>query len=484
MTLIVETKNRHINKVYLQREKPTGFSLCCFLLFFFLLFSSQLIYSQSTSKEILQQTLNGNFNQYSLEETVLQDNNTNDTLAAAAIISITIEAFLKATPEKIKIASNYIKNTLDRADNSPYTKLFAYTAKSLLKALDQEYISALYSSLKGYETLAHYIKTQNCIEPEIWATAKVFNTSYGKIPTNYLFLLNVAGIDSLPLNEKKECSVKKHPELTAFIDMINQTLLDKDTLLENKSTPAVGHLLAAAHYLKKQLPKQASQHLMQIDSTGNQPTTQFYYHGVVQLNLGHYDKANWYLNKYLFLQQKGRYIKSALLRKKWIAIIQNQSYQHLDDAIENRGTTYTFSDRQALKEYRDQYHPRLLEARICFDGGRYSDALKVLNSINTKNLTHHRLNEYHYRKARSYQLLKQYETALDEYGRLLKMPNDGHYYHKKAMLERGKIFLELGNTPKAYKSLKQVMQVKSNMYSKVIEHEAEMLFEKIKNRQE
>jgi len=47
------------------------------------------------------------------------------------------------------------------------------------------------------------------------------------------------------------------------------------------------------------------------------------------------------------------------------------------------------------------------------------------------------------------------------------------------MLERGKIYLDMGKTSKANESLKQVMQVKSNMYAKVIEYEAEMLLEKI-----
>ena len=47
------------------------------------------------------------------------------------------------------------------------------------------------------------------------------------------------------------------------------------------------------------------------------------------------------------------------------------------------------------------------------------------------------------------------------------------------MLERGKILLELKHTQKAIESLKKVKQIHSKMYAKAIEHEAELLLEKI-----
>ncbi|ALO14196.1 hypothetical protein L21SP5_00520 [Salinivirga cyanobacteriivorans] len=465
----------------MQREKPTGFSLCCFGLFFLLLLIPAISYGQRIKKEIYHNALNGNFTRSATLATDIESSETNPAIATPTLISATIEAFLEATPEKIDYAAKLAGNILEMNEASSYDEIFAYSAKSLLNALEEDYVPALYTSLKAYSSLKQHLNHQNCIEPEIIALATIFNSAYKKIPSGYWFLLNMAGIDSLSYKKTQACPDIKYPELVSTLEIVQQTLNDKDTLQTNRNTPAMGHLIAAAYYLKKQIPKMAGQHLKKIDSTGNYPATQFYYWGVMRLNLGHYETSEWYFNKYLFLQQKGRYIKSALLRKKWIAVLKEQPFSNLDRAIENRGTAYTFADRQALKEYRDQYHPGLLEARICFDGGRFRDALQVLNSIDTKNLTQYRLNEYHYRKARAHQLQKQNKKALDEYRQLLELPNDGHYYHKKAMLERGKIFLDMGITSNANKSLKQVMQVKSNMYSKVIEHEAEMLLEKIEN---
>src|SRR6056297_1102143 len=463
----------------MQREKPTGFSLCCFGLFFLLFLIPAISYGQSIKKEIYHNALNGNFTKNAALPSTLTSIETNPAIAPPALISATIEAFLKGTPEKISSASKMIEKILEQHNISKYDKLFAYTAKSMLNALEEEYVASLYASLKAYSSLKQHIKKQKCIEPEIVALVKIFNTAYKDIPSRYWFLLNMAGIDTLSYTKTQPCTNVRYPELVSTLEIVKQTLKEEETLQTNQNTPAIGHLLAAAYYLKKQSPKLAGQHLKKIDSTGNYPAAQFYYRGLIHLDLGHYETSEWYFNKYLFLQQKGRYIKSTLLRKKWIAVLKGQPFSNLDRAIENRGTTYTFADRQALKEYRDQYHPGLLEARICFDGGRFRDALQVLNSIDTKNLTQYRLNEYHYRKARAHQLLKQNKKALDEYNQLLKLPNNGHYYHKKAMLERGKIYLDMGKTSKANESLKQVMQVKSNMYAKVIEYEAEMLLEKI-----
>ena len=200
--------------------------------------------------------------------------------------------------------------------------------------------------------------------------------------------------------------------------------------------------------------------------------------------MGHYSKAKWYFNKYLFLQQKGRYIKSALLRKKWIAILEGQPYAELDLAIRNRGTNYTFSDRQAFEEFTTDYNPSLLKVRICFDGGRHRDALQVLSTIKPQNLPPERVSEFYYRKARVYQKLTKHKKALEAFDKLMDTPNTGNYFHKKAMLERGKILLHTGEKKKKKKSLKAVKNVNSNMYSKVIEQEAAMLLENAESGRE
>ena len=403
----------------MQREKPVGFSLCCFLLFLTLFITSLHSNGQKQANTLVLDALHGNFtsqpNAKNLEVIVENDHQ----YGAAAVLTSTFNAVLRGTPENITSASEIAETVLNIEHIPSYNKIYAHTAQSLLKALNEEYIAALLASLKAHKSLQKHVSHSACLEPEILAMAKVYNDLYKKIPRSYTLFLDIAGIDSMPLKTVKTCKESRWPELTTTIDVVHQILKGKDTIATEKPAPPVGQMMIASHYLKHRKPMLALEHLKKIDSTHNQPTAQYYYLGMAHLRLGHYARAEWYLNKYLFVQQTGRYIKSALLRKKWIAIIQNKPYKHLDDAIAHRGSTYTFSDRQALKEYRDQYHRGLLEARICYDGGRFRDAISLLNSINTKKLTNHRLNEYHYRKGRSFQQMKQYNKAINEIEKLM-----------------------------------------------------------------
>ena len=81
------------------------------------------------------------------------------------------------------------------------------------------------------------------------------------------------------------------------------------------------------------------------------------------------------------------------------------------------GNNLLDEDKQAQSEAKRQLvpHVTLLKARLLFDGGYYQNGLATLEKIKIGDLNDVQVEEYHYRRGRCQQSVKQYNEAIASY---------------------------------------------------------------------
>ncbi len=495
-------------KTKIQREKLNGFSLCCLSLYIFFLLlllqtnnaafasthiptkkayqgdktlsGSTKITPHSPDKHLLNAILQGNFSELPGAEQLKNYDSSESHYVAIGLFGHTLRALLSGREQWCNEAYKIADQIAEKEKHDSYTKIFAYASKGIIKSYQGSYISSLFSYLSAYQALKKHIEQNQSVTPEIVELSHSFNAVLKKIPDEYSGILKIAGIKPISTLHAPERNGAGYPELAQTIDAFHTAIIEKKEVSAETELNSATRIILAHQYLKNKEPQRAIDLLTPIDSTRNQLTVQFYLMGQACLNQGLYKKASWYFTKFLLKREDGSYIKAALLREKWIAIIKGGNTVHLSDAIEKKGTAYTFTDRQALKENKITYNPHLLEARILYDGGQFLQALNTLEKADFSNLSELQQTAYYYRKARILQAMGKLTRALKTFKQIEKMPNTGHYYHKKARLEAGKILIEQKQYEKAIEMLQLVSETKSDMYSSSIDQEAEELIEKWK----
>ncbi|MFO7863506.1 MAG: tetratricopeptide repeat protein, partial [Salinivirgaceae bacterium] len=390
----------------------------------------------------------------------------------ALLLSKTLEALISGQDQPRKEALAIGTQILGYSNISNDEAIWANLSKTLIKSYEKAYLPALFSAYKTHNLL----EKSSAGTPEIQACINLFNALHQSIPASYYKTLRLAGFSPIDLPQKGN---QPETELSRTIDVFRQTVVNKQEPRKEQNTNAVTALLIANYYLKNNQPQNALNTLKNIDTLRSNLPINYYYKGNALLNLGQYQKANYYFDKFLFQQATGSFIKSALLRKMWIAIIHQQPYKHYPKLIFERGNTYTFTDRQAEKEADKQYHSTLLQMRLLFDGGNYSKACTIGLQTNTKNLSDAQQAEYYYRMGRISNALNDTSKALSYYHQVLKHPNSGEYYHKKSLVEAGKIQLKMKNRDRAIRLLKQALETQSNEYSDALNQEAASLLENL-----
>jgi tetratricopeptide (TPR) repeat protein len=474
----LKVNKQTLNKSCWKREKPDGFSLSFFMAILFA-FLSIHTFGQYNHHKIYENLLNGRFSErLSNEEIVLEENLLNKT-AAASVMAITFEAFFSGNELKIENAIDITDEFLDLSSDIPYNLIIGHTSEAILKSMRGNYFSALVSFYNAYRRIRSYDKETTCVESVIFELNKFYNLTFSKIPDSYTGILSVAGISPIDIDTTKICDIKNQQLISTTFSTIFQLFEKPNSITIPENPGEMSKLIAGIYYVGNQNPDSALLYLNQMDTIRSNLTVVYYYKGLAHLNKAQYNAAEWYFDKYLFLQQSGRYIKATLLRKKWIAIINDQPTKALTKAIATRASELTYLDKQAAKEAEKTYQPQLLQSRLLYDGGKYKESLDVINQISQNTLSPKYLTNLLYRKARALQGLKRYNAAIEEYNLLLLQDNEGEYFHKKAMLELGKIYIEKKQFNSAIEHLKKVKKIDSDTFNDALEQEAELLLNKI-----
>lgn len=222
--------------------------------------------------------------------------------------------------------------------------------------------------------------------------------------------------------------------------------------------------------------------------------------------LHHHPEGNGYLSvpsfAYLLgevLIQKMQYSQAVVAYEQFLAMSSGQNFkkdvhyklflcgwlsaEHREDKtlitkILNTGSTITEPDRIAQK-FAENYqkkqlpNPVLMKARLGFDGGYYTSALLVLNTLNESTLNPYDQAEYTYRKGRILHKTNDIARATAFYEKALALSQTPKWYFgAAAALHLGYICREQGQKAKATAYFKQVIAYPKHEYKTSMDNKA------------
>ncbi len=150
--------------------------------------------------------------------------------------------------------------------------------------------------------------------------------------------------------------------------------------------------------------------------------------------------------RYFLKHFKGmNYVKDAWRKLAWAALLQNkpEKYRRLMDSVTVYGATEVGADKEALTEAASGIIPNvnLIRARLLFDGGYYTRAQTILDTMNVSRLTKDERTERLYRYARIAHRQKQIPMAKSGYRKTIALGRlSPGYFAANAALKLGEIY--------------------------------------------
>jgi len=365
-------------------------------------------------------------------------------------------------------------------DSSPYY-LYAQAEVHLQWAFArlkfEEYLTAAYEIQKAYSLL----ETNQEQFPDFKLNIKglgLLHTLVGAIPEKYQWVINLVGMEGgveLGLAELKSLLKDKEMELyhseilflTSFLqlNMTNDEIAYKQLLDDIGSEYLHNYLL---NFAAARLSHTLGENDLCVKVLENRPAAQgkypFHYldylQGMSYLYALDYEKSDMFFNRFLNNFKGNDYIKSAYQKLSWIAFLQEKSDEKVSylEKIKLEGRAFIDEDKVALKEAEKNHinSPKLLRARLLYDGGYYEKAHLELTSENKLSDYVGFLDEYYYRLARIESKLKyldeqviiQYQKAFGlgkkstNYYVPMSALQIGLIYEKQDRLNQAKIYFE------------------------------------------
>ncbi|MFD1258419.1 tetratricopeptide repeat protein [Mucilaginibacter terrae] len=197
------------------------------------------------------------------------------------------------------------------------------------------------------------------------------------------------------------------------------------------------------------------------------------------------ETANNYFNKFLQTNKGVNFIKDTYLHLAWNALLNRnlKRYEAFAQLAKTKGYTYNEKDKRALTELADPpYHPNLLRARLCFDGGLYEKALTLLKEKGAENYpTVHDKAEYYYRLGRVYDALQRDSNALNSYQQAINIgKGTSFYFAPMSALKAGNIYEQRKDVANATNYYNMAIGFKSHQQENSIEQKAKEGLKRLK----
>ena len=179
-----------------------------------------------------------------------------------------------------------------------------------------------------------------------------------------------------------------------------------------------------------------------------------YLNGVAKLSELQPD-ADAYFKKFIAAYKGANHIKSSYQKIAWSYLLKGDTINYLNfiGKVEKHGDAILDADKQAKKEAEEHRipNPKLLRARLLFDGGDYEKANAEMNNMSEAvfNSTDDKT-EYLYRLGRIYDETGKVDSALIFYNRAIEKGKDiPRYFAANSAIESAKIYEAKGNKEKA-----------------------------------
>ncbi|MHB1276894.1 MAG: tetratricopeptide repeat protein [Bacteroidia bacterium] len=179
------------------------------------------------------------------------------------------------------------------------------------------------------------------------------------------------------------------------------------------------------------------------------------------------------------------YIKDAYRKLAWhyLCAGDETKYAVYMSLAERNGRDQVDEDKDALKEAASGVHPepRILKARLLFDGGYYSQALAILLPLSNEKWKRSKDNvEYIYRLARTYHETREEAKAISQYLKTIELgKSQTWYFAANSSLQLGFIYEKRGQYTMASYYFKQAMNFPNDEYKTSIDQKAKAGLQRI-----
>jgi tetratricopeptide (TPR) repeat protein len=195
-----------------------------------------------------------------------------------------------------------------------------------------------------------------------------------------------------------------------------------------------------------------------------------------------------YFHAYLKKNKSDLYIKDCWQKMAFASYISGNTQQaeYCKQQIKLHGTARIDADKQAEKFANSPAWPlkKLLQARLLIEGGYYSQAFTILNSIETATLKNGAdKSEYFFRYGRVYEESGDYDKALEQYRYAIMAGNKRQeQFAARAALQMGKIYEHTGKPALALSSYKECLDMPQHDFQNSIDQQAKAGINRIEEK--
>lgn len=336
-------------------------------------------------------------------------------------------------------------------DHSPWKLFFkseCQTQWAILHFRMGEYLRGVWELRKAYHSVQQNRTRFPAFRPQV-KTEAVIAVLLSTVPESYTWALNLLGMqvglsngiaDLQKMGEDEGNMYRVECELMYAILTMNLSGKKDEArvYLERHNHPIQGNLLS--HYVYAFLCVHSFQATRAIETIQQAPTGREYpafpyldyLLGLAKTYRSDAD-AERYLQRFIQRQSGRNHVRAAWQKIGWNRLLSGdaQGYFTAMSRLLREGRNHLDQDQQATLEARQKKLPdvQLLKARLLYDGGYFQPALDTLKLIPIHLFTDpERITEYHYRKGKIYQGMKQFSLASSAYILAVKSGRSLHRY--------------------------------------------------------
>lgn len=400
----------------------------------------------------------------------------------------------EALKKQVDLTTKKVNKLSDKQALKKVMLAEVYLQEAFAKALFEEYLGAALLIRTANKLLVQNKKQF----PNLVANDKnlaVLEALGGTLPENYHWVAQVAGmktsfntgLDKLLLyinngKANKQTNLDIEQAKMLYVFLICQYTDDKEkavTFCKQHFTQTHNNLyhvfMVAYAALDAKKPEMAKKAIESFEPTNE--FTPFYYidyaYAKSKMYLGESDAAIWYKRYVTFY--KGKLLVNDTYRKlSWIACIDNdfKTYKvYFNLSIKNK-SKLNEEDQFLTDLIKQSKMPErsLVQSRIFFDGGRYKEALTILNELEKQHMQQERNSiELFYRKGRIYYELNRYNEATDAFEKCIGInEKNNSYMIPYANYYIGLAQLKLGKFDLAQKTFNKTLSYSGYQYENTL----------------
>ncbi|MCK5700302.1 MAG: hypothetical protein KAI29_04090 [Cyclobacteriaceae bacterium] len=387
----------------------------------------------------------------------------------------------------------------EKLDHSNFPEAYINFLKSeikmqwaVLKLKNGEEFSSFGSLKQAYNIAKENVANNPEFLPS-YKTLGLMHVLFGAFPDKYNWILSILGIDgNIPLGISELEMVYDSNNFLSLESGLTIALLQSYLLnAPNKSVDLMrsihgkqSQLLVDYSFVLALLKNAQSEKALSIieDSEQKYPLPfaipQLYYvKGEALLQKGLIDEAITNYQLFLSLHSGQNLIKDTYYKIGICYLIkgnQNQQQKYFEESRQN-GWAKNEADKNAQLALQSAYvsTKELYQLRYATDGGFYTDALKIHETIDTTKLDNQGKCEFYYRSARLFHKTSSVSDAITYYQKTIKIQKTkSWYYAPNSALQLGLIFISEKNNEEALTYLKMINEYNGYPYENSIRQKA------------